>query len=43
MLIPQGIKAEASALDAGIQKNFLGSGTTTLITSNRNKSHYENS
>ena len=34
VLIPLGITAAASAADAGIHKNILGSGTTTLIISN---------
>ena len=34
ILTPLGITAAASALDAGIQKNMHGSGTTTLIISN---------
>ena len=33
-LISSGLTAAASAADAGIQKNILGSGTTTLIISN---------
>ena len=33
-LIPLGLTAEASAADAGIHKNILGSGTTTLIILN---------
>ena len=34
VLVPLGITAAASAIDAGIQKNIHGSGTTTLIISN---------
>ena len=34
ILSPLGIRAAASAIDAGIQKKIHGSGTTTLITSN---------
>ena len=34
VLIPLGITAAASAADAGMHKNILGSGTTTLIISN---------
>ena len=34
VLAPLGIKAAASAIDAGIQKKIHGSGTTTLIISN---------
>ena len=34
VLAPLGITAAASAIDAGIQKNIHGSGTTTLIISN---------
>ena len=34
VLAPLGITAAASAIDAGIQKNKHGSGTTTLIISN---------
>ena len=34
VLIPLGLTAAASAVDAGILKKFLGSGTTTLIISN---------
>ena len=34
VLIPLGLNAAASAADAGIHKKILGSGTTTLITSN---------
>ena len=30
VLIPLGLTAAASAADAGIHKNFLGSGTTIL-------------
>ena len=33
-LIPLGLTAAASAADAGIHKKILGSGNTTLITSN---------
>ena len=33
-LVPLGITAAASAIDAGIQKKIHGSGTTTLIISN---------
>ena len=32
--MPLGLTAAASAADVGIQKKILGSGTTTLITSN---------
>ena len=34
-LIPLGLTAAASAADAGIHKKILGSGNTTLITSNK--------
>ena len=34
VLIPLGLTAAASAVDAGIQKKILGSGRTTLIISN---------
>ena len=34
VLIPLGLTVAASAAEAGIQKKILGSGTTTLITSN---------
>ena len=34
VLIPLGLKAAASAADAGIRKKILGSGNTTLIISN---------
>ena len=34
ILAPLGITAAASAIDAGIQKNIHGSGTTTLIIPN---------
>ena len=34
VLAPLGIRAAASAIDAGIQKKIHGSGTTTLIISN---------
>ena len=34
VLIPLGLTAAASAVNAGILKKFLGSGTTTLIISN---------
>ena len=34
VLIPVGLTDAASAADAGIHKNILGSGTTTLIISN---------
>ena len=34
VLIPLGLTAAASAADAGIHKNILGSGNTTLIISN---------
>ena len=34
ILAPLGIRAAASAIDAGIQKKIHGSGTTTLIISN---------
>ena len=36
VLAPLGITATASAIDAGIQKKIQGSGTTTLIISNKN-------
>ena len=32
---PLGITAAASAIDAGIQKKIHGSGTTTLVISNK--------
>ena len=35
VLAPLGITAAASAIDAGIQKKIHGSGTTTLIISNK--------
>ena len=35
ILAPLGIKAAASTIDAGIQKKIHGSGTTTLIISNK--------
>ena len=35
ILAPLGITAATSAIDAGIQKKVRGSGTTTLITSNK--------
>ena len=35
ILIPLGLTAAASAADAGIQKQILGSGNTTLIISNK--------
>ena len=34
VLTPLGIRAAASAIDAGIQKKIYGSGTTNLIISN---------
>ena len=34
VLVPLGITAAASAIDAGIQKKIHGSGTITLIISN---------
>ena len=34
VLVPLGITAAASAIDAGIEKKIHGSGTTTLIISN---------
>ena len=34
ILVPLGITAAASAIDAGIQKKIHGSGTTTFILSN---------
>ena len=34
VLIPLGLPTAASAADAGIHENILGSGTTTLIISN---------
>ena len=36
VLIHLGLTATASAADAGIHKNILGSGNTTLIISNKN-------
>ena len=36
VLAPLGITAAASAIDVGIQKKIQGSGTTTLIISNKN-------
>ena len=35
VLVPLGITAAASAIDAGIQKKIHGSGTTILIISNK--------
>ena len=35
VLAPLGIRAAATAIDAEIQKKMHGSGTTTLITSNK--------
>ena len=35
VLAPLGITAAASAIDVGIQKKIQGSGTTTLIISNK--------
>ena len=35
VLAPLGITAAASAIDAGIQKKIHGSGTTTLMISNK--------
>ena len=35
VLIPLGLTAAASAADAGIHKKILGTGNTTLITSNK--------
>ena len=35
VLIPLGLTVAASATDAAIQKNIFGSGTTTLIISNK--------
>ena len=35
VLAPLGITAAASVIDAGIQKKLHGSGTTTLIISNK--------
>ena len=35
ILIPLGLTATASAADAGIHKKMLGSGTTTLLISNK--------
>ena len=35
VLIPLGLIAAASAADAGIHKEILGSGNTTLIISNK--------
>ena len=45
VLIPLGLTALASAVDSGIHKNILGSGTTILIISNEEmedimKRHY---
>ena len=37
ILIPLGLTAAASAVDAGIHKKILGSGATTLIISNDEK------
>ena len=34
VLVPLGMTAAASAIDAGIQKKIYGSGNTTLIISN---------
>ena len=39
ILVPLGITAAASAVDAGIQKKIHGSATTTLITSNKEMNH----
>ena len=36
VIIPLGLTAAAAAADAGIHKKILGSGNTTLITSNKN-------
>ena len=38
ILAPLGVTAAASANDAGIQKKIHGSGTTTLIISNKEMS-----
>ena len=38
VLAPLGIKAVASAIDAGVQKKIHGFGTTTLIISNKEMS-----
>ena len=35
VLAPLGITAAASAIDSGIQKKIYGSGTTTLLISNK--------
>ena len=35
ILVPSGITPAASAIDAGIQKKMHGSGTTSLIISNK--------
>ena len=43
VLIPLGLKAAASAADAGIHKKNLGSGITTLIIPNKEMEDYENS
>ena len=43
VLIPLGLKAAASATDAGIHKKKLGSGITTLIIPNKEMEDYENS
>ena len=39
LLIPLGLRAAASAVDAGIQKKVLRSWTTTLIISNEEMKH----
>ena len=41
-LVPLGITAAASAVDAWIQKKIHCSRTTTLIISNEEGQHYEN-
>ena len=42
ILVPLGITAAASVIDAGIEKKIHGSGTITLITSNKkNERHNE--
>ena len=37
-----GLTAASSAIDAGVQKNIYGSGTTTLIISNEEMNDNEN-
>ena len=43
VMIPLGLTASASAPDAGIYKQILGSGSTTPIIKGRNARNYENS